>query len=563
MVMKLRVFKSFIFFIIFFSQFCFASEKIFNNVKWILNPVRPIQNSSFSFTVSFNYLGSYIPQVNFELDGCELINKNKRIIKKTNKIINDKFTTIKKVEFKYIFKTRKSGNFTIRKFRIFDKKSQKNINQISFYVDKVIKKKPEYHFVGEVDKKEFFKGEGFNLNYYLYFKDYVLDTNIMKFPKLNGFFKRYKKVSEIKDEIYQFKGSVYNRRLIYSARLFPTNTGKNFIDSMELTIDIPKKDMSGFNSQLNSSRVTKLKLVSPEFDINVKQVPMFLKGPGFINLVGNHKFHFKLLQNSTLINDPVRFLLRVEGEGFLEEMDPPILYQVKGVEVFNVQTELSLSKDKSSGIKQFIYTIIGKEKVTISERKKLFSTFESSTLTIKSQEIILPSLSFLKSNLTEKEKNRTPSSTKNNIKKIIFHDNYLAPQFNPDEKFVRENNILNIVLFVILLFVIFDLLYKRQSARRKVLDENIRNILKDSKRGKLNYSRLFQLIQLLKQDDLLVGKASPREILNGCNLKLESKRYFKSLLEILENDAFGKAGAKKRFKYERKCFKDLQKNLYK
>ncbi|MEC7181477.1 MAG: hypothetical protein VXW15_02095, partial [Bdellovibrionota bacterium] len=179
------------------------------------------------------------------------------------------------------------------------------------------------------------------------------------------------------------------------------------------------------------------------------------------------------------------------------------------------------------------------------------------------QEIILPSLSFLKSNLKEKEKNRTPSSTQNNIKKIIFHDNYLAPQFNPDEKFIRENNILNIVLFVILLFVIFDLLYKRQSARKKVLDENIRNILKDSKRGKLNYSRLFQLIQLLKQDDLLVGKASPREILNGCNLKLESKRYFKSLLEILENDAFGKAGAKKRFKYERKCFKDLQKNLYK
>ena len=123
--------------------------------------------------------------------------------------------------------------------------------------------------------------------------------------------------------------------------------------------------MSGFNSQLNSSRVTKLKLVSPEFDINVKKVPMFLKGPGFINLVGNHKFHFKVLQNSTLINDPVRFLLRVEGEGFLEEMDPPILYQMKGVEVFNVQTELSLSKDKSSGIKQFIYTIIGKEKVTV------------------------------------------------------------------------------------------------------------------------------------------------------------------------------------------------------
>ena len=563
MVMILRIFKCFIFLIIFFNQFGFTSERKFNNVKWLLNPVRPIQNSTFDFAISFNYSGSHTAKVSFELDGCELIKKNKRISKKVNKIINGKFVTIKKVEFNYTFKTKSFGKFTIRKLNIFDKKEKKKLSQIPFYVDRVIMKKPDYHFVAEVRKREFFKGEGFNLNYYLYFKDYILDTNVIKFPRLNGFFKRYIKKIDAKDEIYQFKGSVYNRRLIYSARLFPTNSGNNIIDSMELSVEIPQKNDIDFANHLKSTRGKKLKLVSPELNINVKQIPMFLKGPGFINLVGKHKFKLKILQNSTIINDPVRILLQIEGEGFLEEMVPPKLYQAKGVELFNVDSDLILSKDKSIGTKQFTYTIIGKEVGTISQRKKIFSSLDSSTLSINTNELILPSLSFLASNLNEKKIIRTPSSIDKNIKKIIFNDSYLAPQFNPSEKIIIENNILNIFLSVTLFFVIVDLLYKRKKARSKFLDDNIKKILDESKRGKLNYSRLFQLIQFLKQEGSYISNTSPRDILNSCNLKLESKRYFMNLLDILENDAFGNSGAKKRFKYERKCFKDLKKNLYK
>ena len=563
MVMKLKLFKWFIFFIIFFTNILSASEKKINNVKWRLSPVRPVQNTNFEFTVSFNYLGNYKPNLSFELDGCELIKKNRKIEEKTNKIIDGKFVTIKKMKYKFTFKTKSAGKFFIRKFKIQAKDTRENISPISFFVDKVFKKKLDFHFIGEVSKRSFFQGEGFNVDYYLYFKDYVLDTNILKFPKLNGFFKRYKKITGVKDEVSQYKGAVYNRRLIYSARLFPTNSGENYIDSMELSVDIPETSKNGFNSYLNSSRVKKIKLISPQVKIKVKQIPIFVKGPGFINLVGNHKFSLKMLQGSNIVNDPIRLLLQVEGKGFLEEMVPPELYKIKGVEVFNIKTDISLSPDKSKGIKQFVYTIIGKEKITISERKKIFSTFDSSTLTIKSQQLILPSLSFVKSNFGNNIKERSPSSVDKNIKKILFQDKYLAPQFTPEQHFVGESNILNIVLGIILLFVILDLIYKKKSSRKKELDSNLKKILKESKRGKLNYSRLFQLIQSLKKEDSMVNNISPRDIINTCNLKLESKRYFANLLDVLENDAFGKVGGKKRFKYERKCFKDLKKNLYK
>ena len=116
-------------------------------------------------------------------------------------------------------------------------------------------------------------------------------------------------------------------------------------------------------------------------------------------------------------------------------------------------------------------------------------------------------------------------------------------------------------LGVVLFFLIMELAFRRSLGKRRELDDYIKKILNDSKKGKLNYSRLFQVIQLLKKDNPLLSMIGPREILNNSNLELDSKTYFTNLLDNLENNAFSQVGVKKRFKYERKCFKDLKKNL--
>ena len=85
--------------------------------------------------------------------------------------------------------------------------------------------------------------------------------------------------------------------------------------------------------------------------MNISAIPKVLKGPGFVNLVGNHTFNLDLVQNSNLINDPVKLILRVEGEGFLEELEPPKLYQINGIKNFNVSSRFSLSEDKRIGFK--------------------------------------------------------------------------------------------------------------------------------------------------------------------------------------------------------------------
>ena len=105
-------------------------------------------------------MGKRKPKVSFELGGCELLKKSVKVVQKTNKIIKGKFISIKKMEFKYSFKTRSLGEYNINKLKINDGLIKKKIRKISFFVDKKIKKEPNYYFVGEVSKVNFFKGEG-------------------------------------------------------------------------------------------------------------------------------------------------------------------------------------------------------------------------------------------------------------------------------------------------------------------------------------------------------------------------------------------------------------------
>ena len=92
----------------------------------------------------------------------------------------------------------------------------------------------------------------------------------------------------------------------------------------------------------------------------------------------------------------------------------------------------------------------------------------------------------------------------------------------------------------------------------KKLDDEIKDILKDAKKGKLNYSKLFKLIQCLNLESERHCVLSPKNIIEKCELNFETKEYFQSLLEIFEHSAFGIHGSKKQFKYEKKCFKELE-----
>ena len=86
----------------------------------------------------------------------ELLKKSLKELEKINKIIDDKFITIRKMEYKYTFKARSFGSFDINKIKISDGLFEKRIKKISFFVNKELVKRNDYYFVGEVSKENFF-----------------------------------------------------------------------------------------------------------------------------------------------------------------------------------------------------------------------------------------------------------------------------------------------------------------------------------------------------------------------------------------------------------------------
>ena len=64
---------------------------------------------------------------------------------------------------------------------------------------------------------------------------------------------------------------------------------------------------------------------------------------------------------------------------------------------------------------------------------------------------------------------------------------------------MEDSNLINYILAIILSFFVINFFARRKALGKGELDDNIKTILKESKKGKLNYSRLFKLIQVLKE----------------------------------------------------------------
>jgi hypothetical protein len=358
-----------------------------------------------------------------------------------------------------------------------------------------------------------------------------------------------------------YKGSIFKRKLIYSAQLFGEEVGENIIDSMAISIEHPEKskknEVSSFYSGKNATKILK----NLPIKIRILNPPLIGNKKRFNGLVGNHKFRLEGQGGKYFVNKPIEFKLLVEGPGNLENFDPPKMYKTDGLDVFSVKSKFYESDNKISSKKEFFYTLIGKRELERKEKTIVFTTFDPNKKTYNKNFIKLPGIFIENVNSLEFKRSRIPSSLDKNQKKIISSDHYIAPFFDPE--FVQSifGWKVNVILFIILILIILEFYFHKRSSNRVLLNENIRLILNDSKKGKLNYSKLFQLIQFLNGEKVKDSANSPRKILLNCSLTQYTKRYFGDMLEILEDGAFGHSGGKKQFKYEKKCFKELEENL--
>src|SRR5690606_25960156 len=110
------------------------------------------------------------------------------------------------------------------------------------------------------------------VRYYIYHSLPLREFKIDKYAKLDKFLKRFHQEPAAVERV-SYNGEIYNRRLVYSAQLFPNKAGRYKIDPMEFTVRYSStRSIDPFNSIFSGVQSKKKIIRSDIVDINVKSL---------------------------------------------------------------------------------------------------------------------------------------------------------------------------------------------------------------------------------------------------------------------------------------------------
>ncbi len=170
-----------------------------------------------------------------------------------------------------------------------------------------------------VDKNNVYQGEQITLNYRLYTRVDIEQSQVDKLPDLNGFWNEDIKnlQQQVQWHIETYKGMRYNVADIKQTILFPEHAGNLTIDPFGMTflakVQAPSQDI--MDQFFGSFKEVKLKVKSPPVVIHVKPLPGAGKPDSFTGAVGNFRIEASVDKTELKANDALNYKVRVTGSG--------------------------------------------------------------------------------------------------------------------------------------------------------------------------------------------------------------------------------------------------------
>ena len=335
-------------------------------------------------------------------------------------------------------------------------------------------------------------------------------------------------MANVPSETINHRGEVYNRHLIYSARLYPEKLGRLFIDSIKMKLQIPYRRNAFFG--LSESRTATV--ISPKVEINVRPLPSEGVPKNFSGLVGIHEMVFTLNKSKFLTNEVVEGKLEITGGGLLEDFEPPALYTHDALEKFDTKSEII--KMGETARKIFDYTFIPRSSFTIKDRTYSLSFFNPEQEAYYEKTFELPALVVAGGGREAQEENRPkaiesdPTDGNDAISQDFDHGPTIVGPLDLDEAFPIMKNIkaVNLILAVIIFILLsFSVEFKfSPPGRKKILLRKIRQIQNEG----ITYRNFYDLLCTYYGKELSAG-----EIIQKSPIKAESKKYFKDILDKL------------------------------
>lgn len=436
-------------------------------VGYRLDPKNPVAGEPFNLVLEIETDSDEDPFISFDPGNVEVIGRSSEGQSISTTIINGRVTTKKTVNYVYELQAPRSGKYYLRDFVVEVGKQKKNVGNLSFSVisGQVRSKKVFLKAISEKD--DLWRGEGTKLTYYLYTKINIQGQEIVTFPKLSNFMKRFIDVSRVNPVTVNHNGEVYYRYPVYSAVVFPTKSGKVKAESLKLRIRYMANRNSFGNFGFSFGRPRSMTLTSKPVFLEVRDLPATGVPSSFTGLVGDHDFSLSINKNKFLVNEPIELKLDVEGTGLLEQYDAPSLYNNPNLEEFD--SKASFKEDKSGRArKSFQLTLLPRNAFEEKEKTFKFSYFDPQTEKYIEKEVQVPAIKVLggtvaiKSSPSPAESVRSDGEGENKVQVVAKRPivkSIVAPIFdNGAIQMLKTSKYMwaNIVLLILILMTLFS-----------------------------------------------------------------------------------------------------------
>lgn len=521
-----------------------------NEVKIEINPTKPVAGEVFqAYFRIFSEIDDE-PAINFSPSNVEVVGKSNQGISTRTIYANGKLTITREMTLVYDLVAAKPGTSSLRDITVQLGNKTIRHQTLTFSVLKEPEVMADVFVMTDVPKKELFLGEGIVARYYLYSKVPVRNLDIKKYPKLNGFLKRFLQEPE-RTERVAVDGQLYMRTQIYAAKLYAEKPGELKIDPLQLSATYPSSRGSDPFGAFGMNRDMKTKSISSEtIKINVRPLPEPVP-VHFTGLVGKHEFQLQFGQSRLIVNEPLEVKLTVAGVGALENLEAPNLISHPGLEEFESNGDLKIA-DSENATKVFDYTYLAKENFNLPSKEITLSYFDPNSEKYVATSLNVPELVVAggqPGQAMKPVKNDGPSSPKPQITTNQVRD-LAAPLTLEEWPWKKWLPLVNFSLAALAILLTLGWMIKTKKITAVKFSGNIPASFKSGD---------FKLNEFVKWMTPLIRETgkSPLVIIKESPLPDESKRYFIDLLNANDYKDYSARKSQMEYKYQSDHFKEL------
>lgn len=332
--------------------------------------------------------------------------------------------------------------------------------------------------IAEIDKTNYWKNEPITVNYTLFTRYNITNISFGEDQNFSGFWKEdVFTPSQINFSRRNYNGVLYNTMLMKTIALFPTQSGKMAIPSMELLVDIRTEPTSFFD--FGSTKQYSIK--SKPIRINVRELPEEDRPQNFTNAVGTYRLNSNISDTNLKVGDSFTYTLEVKGEGNLKQFDVPTLPPIQHLRFLDPEITNDINQNQKSGTKTIKYLVISQEKGTFTIPPLKFTFFDTQKGTYRT----LQSDSYTL-NIAEGSGSIIPSSTAQSVVRMEGKDiGFIVKNTNLKNKKIWFDSFLYwFIMFLFFLLVPASSVYAKQ---------------KEKLEGNIDYQRQRRAYKILKK----------------------------------------------------------------